>query len=424
MGIRRRYRSHRDCVATLLLPPFLLLSLVGMPLLGCTDEARDPSAHAEPDCNPSASSSTPSTARMLEDAIAEEDPLCRARRLADALEALGRDEMPALQDFLDSKGSLLEDGSLSLIVRWHAGLDPTGAFEQARHIPRGRRALAVRSALERWAEIDPPAAAATLDAIQPKKRLEGSSLAVARGWESSGRPGLDAFVAARPSTRNRNAILSDLLTRMRARDGSEAMTTWVDSLSEDLPNDLRLSAHQSAASLLARDDIELARQWIDQIENPAYQRGLIRTVATHWVLEDASAAMAWVGATPAGKDRDRAVRETYRTLSKQSREKAAEWFEAEPYADWLEPALALHLGALAHRDAPAAIARIDDVKDADRRRKATVAILLQWRRQDRAAADAWLAESDLPSETRKRIVSRKRKRIHSGPNGRDGGDDG
>ena len=136
---------------------------------------------------------------------------------------------------------------------------------------------------------------------------------------------------------------------------------------------------------------------------PAYRPAMVRAVALRWMQTEPSAAMSWVSQEPPGHQRDQTVHEAYRGFSRRDEQAAAAWLDEQSYEDWLEPALAFQLGALAHSDGAAAIAQIDRIKDADRRQSTTIAILRQWRLQDRAAADAWVAAADLPEPTRRML---------------------
>jgi hypothetical protein len=202
--------------------------------------------------------------------------------------------------------------------------------------------------------------------------------------------------------------------RIATRDGSAEMLRWVESLPEDLPNGLNRAAYRFSAAALARIDLDQARQWVEAAPVPVYRPSMVRAVAVRWVLEDPSAAMAWVSATLAGEERDEAIHETYRTFSHHDQKAANAWFDAQPYADWLEPVLAYRLAALARTDGSAAIEQVDRIQDESRRQTTIVAILRRWRLQDRAAADVWVASADLPPETRKRLEPRmRRSRSHS-----------
>lgn len=355
------------------------------------------------------------TLATLEESLVRTDPTCRAMILAyalDTLDTLGQENALDVQTFLEAKSSLLDVSSLTLIVRWQAGVDPESALEQTHHLSRKHRAVAARSVLERWAEIDPGAASSALDAIAPKKRTEGGAMAIARGWEASGQPGLDLYIASRDARKKRATLLDEILTRIEKRSGAEAVKIWVMSVPVDAPKDFGRAAHRRAASLLAINDRPMVLQWLNETDEPTYKSAMTRAIAVRWALEDVNAAMGWVSSLAPGAERDQTTREAFRAASKTNLDGAMAWFEAQEYEAWLEPALGFYLGALAHKDAPAAISRVDEIKDRDRRVKTMISILRQWRTQDRSATDAWVQQAGLTPEIRKMITGGGHRRAH------------
>jgi hypothetical protein len=383
------------------------IMLIGSVALGCSRGDGEAAGSSRAPCGSSAHAPT------LEDALSAPDPAFRGQLLGEALGALGANGDETTRAFLREHHALLDDASLALIMRWRTDIDPEWTFARARRFSRARRVPATSAVLERWAERDPQSAARAYDAIAIKQRVDGGALAIARGWETSGRPGLDGFIAERESSQKRTLMLREVLARIEHRSGPDALIDWATSIDRDLPNGMRLATHRTAASAIARTEPAKAIAWIDRVREIALDAHLVpamsRAVVVRWAANDSDAAMAWAAKLDAGPERDRTIHEAYRAMSNRDAASAARWFESQPYADWLEPALAFRLGALAHDDGALAITRIDQIRDPDRRHKTVVAVLGQWRKQDPEAANAWLAQSNLPEATRRDLTPRKRR---------------
>ncbi len=127
-------------------------------------------------------------------------------------------------------------------------------------------------------------------------------------------------------------------------------------------------------------------------------------MGTRWAQQDGLAAMTWLATLPAGGERDAGVQETYRVWLSRDREAAMAWLRGAELEPWLEPALALYVKSLARERPEEALEWTALIRDAERRREATMKIGRYWHQVDPDAARAWLDRSGLPEEDRKWIL--------------------
>lgn len=352
--------------------------------------------------------------RTLELIVRDDDGVCRGARIATALTHLELEDMPYVEEFVRREAVLLDDAALAQVLRWWAQRRPESALDLALEVRRDRRGLAIGAVLEQWAEDAPEAAAARLPALGNERALSHAR-AVAKGWEASKKPGLDAFLSELPVGTIRQGTLALVLTRMTRRDGAAAATRWVEALPDDLPDQFKLQAHRRAASAVAGLDVDYARTWADSVHDSEFGRGVKRIVATFWVIDDPEAAMAWLAEIADAEQRDPAVQEAYRALSGRDPAAAMAWFEAHSYEPWMEPALGLYVVNLSRTDPQAALRRLSEIEDESRRKLSTISVLRRWRATDPAAADAWMDQHSVSDEIRERVLLGARPPPTEGP---------
>jgi hypothetical protein len=388
----------------------VLAAWVAMVVVGCVEDAGVDRSSAQGEC---VSASTPPT---LLEAVVVIDPLCRSRLLTDALEGLGPDGVPAVLDFLAGHHVIVDYASLDLILGWSTRIDPDRAYRALDSIPGRRRRPALRVVYEHWAEVDPEGAAAHLKTIPRPRQLEGSALSIAQGWERSGEPGLAAFIAEQRIEMIRTEILETVLTRRVLRDGTASVREWLTGTTADaadaarVTEAFRIEAHAVGASAMAGANLDAAREWADQIEDPTLQSAAVAAVAIRWLEDDASAALAWVVARPAASVRDPALKDAFDAFAERDRRAAIQWFDARGGGDVFSPLLEAYLRHLAEVDAGAAIVRVHEIENERQRATALRSIFVTWRAQDARAADEWLASAGVSDETRRVLMQTARRR--------------
>jgi hypothetical protein len=127
------------------------------------------------------------------------------------------------------------------------------------------------------------------------------------------------------------------------------------------------------------------------------------------MMSDPVAALAWLATLPPGYDRDDGVTEAFRDWQRRDPIASRSWIEQTPMERWNEPAFGLHArGAVAASDPVKALEIVGRITDQERRDYLTTVIARAWLERDRAAADAWIRNAELPEAVRKRtyMVSR------------------
>lgn len=93
---------------------------------------------------------------------------------------------------------------------------------------------------------------------------------------------------------------------------------------------------------------------------------------------------------------------------------ASAWIEATEIQLWNEPALGIYARAIARERPEEAMERAQRISDPELRKGTMVAIARVWIRNDRAAAQAWLANADVPERVRRASASAGEDRARQG----------
>jgi hypothetical protein len=346
-----------------------------------------------------------SAAAKIHVALLKPDALERAAELA---RVLGELEQAAEGDVWDAYGAVVLDvGDVewALLGQWWAHSDPAAALRWA-FTQQEANPLVVTAILRTWASRDPEAALrAFYRQVAPRRDslVPVAGQALVRGWEESGRPGLEDFLAAMPNNQHMQAAVGILARRKVLRDGPEAGFRWAEAIPDDepgTPERLKVNAMRRTATAAVEVDPEKAAAFAAEHGEERHGVGMYRRVGVRRAeLGEAEAALDWLSTLPAGSQRESAVGETFRTWMLNDREASVAWLRAAEkdgeFAAWLDPAVRVYAVSLTRQDPEEALAWAARIRAEDRRRQTRVNVLVTWRDTDPVAAQAWLDQSDL-----------------------------
>jgi len=343
----------------------------------------------------------------IADVLADPEPFRRAQRLAALLPTLGPEAVPEVRKSFESSPGFHEGpAALELLVRFWASHEPEAAalwaFSSA---PPGCSIAAIEPAVERWASVDPKAAAQYIRTPGVyRASIEIAEVALVRGWFQSGVPGLEDYIRDLGLSLERQRALAALARETIRRDGIEAGGRWVEGLPDE-DEVFKTEAFTQFAAELAKTDPTAAVAWCEVHCSGPYGASVRTQIATHWAARDGLATMRWLSTSPAGKDRDAAVETAFFAWRHNDAQGLSDWLEgmdAEKIEPWFRPAAARYALMLSRTDPAAALEWADRVEDEQERELALITIARRWRKQDQAAAEAWLEKSTLSEEARER----------------------
>jgi hypothetical protein len=190
-------------------------------------------------------------------------------------------------------------------------------------------------------------------------------------------------------------------------DGSDAMIRWAEQFPED-DERLKLAVYRQVAAALTWVDSDAAKRFCEaHCEGhfgKSMRNAIMRTLLN--AGESPPTVLEWVGRAPDAESKWLALPIGYETWANNDREAALRWMQEQtalpappPWIHGLYSAYARQLAATAPLDA---IAWAEKIQNPTVREETIVRIVRKWLLLDKPAAEAWLRQSSLPEEDRKR----------------------
>ncbi|MFP6639135.1 MAG: hypothetical protein VCC04_02735 [Myxococcota bacterium] len=353
------------------------------------------------------------TGEEVLDILLENDPLERAGRLAPKLLSLGPESLPQVLDAYEAVFVEIGDIEFELLADWWARFDPRGALDHTRNRWELERPGFGRAVIRQWASREP------IEAMQATAETDALSsspyiLSGVTGWDESGRPGLEEFIYGMGPGHQRQRALMQIIQRTARRDGPEAAIEWAEALpgrGRQTAITFKLNAIRRAGRAAAKLDPELAIAFTERHWDMPHAKGLASWVGTEFSRsDDPSTGLAWLSTLPAGVERDRAVEDAYRGWARKQPTASMAWAEQQPIeAEWFQPALSVFARQTARIDIDQGLALARQVDHPTLWLMTMGRIVREWIVVDRAAALAWLEQSDLDENVKKKILAIERR---------------
>jgi len=377
-------------------------ALLAFALAGCDATPPDPAASAP-------------VGEGLAAALRDPDPYARARSLGALLPTLGAEAIPEVRKALDEFRLDLGAVEFELLLRFWASHEPAEAtawtFKRASPLYRN---AASRTVIETWAAADPAAAVVAVESAVAEADEEIAriaELALVQGWFQKDRPGLEHYIYGLGSGVKRQRALFGYALALAAAEGSDAAIRWSEGIPEG-DKRYKLEVFRQLVSALAWADMPAAARFCDAHCDGPFGSGL-RNVLIRTRLrngEYGGDVVEWVARVPEldeeqRKNRRHSLWVAYATWAYQDRESAVAWMaektagpeEPEP---WVRQLYGEYARLLAVDSPEKAISWAERVEDDEERELTLVRIARFWRKQDEAAAEAWLSQSTLSERAR------------------------
>ena len=356
---------------------------------------------------PEAASAPEDMGAAVRAALAEGSQLKRVGQVASLLEHLDSENLPAVQAVYDRLLPVVDKCDIRPFVSAWARFDPAGALVQsAAWRYQIKREIGVEAAIHAWALRDPLAARMAYEqvAVDNPGLAEGAFMNLVTGWAHSGKGGLVPYVDDLEPMAKANAtgLVVGVLSR---KGGVEAIQPWVDAILRDEAHDrnFKRSAFRRGARSIARWDPERAAAWAMQHAGSDYAEDGPRIVAEEWSDQDGRAALTWLRELPAGEPRDQAVRGAFVQWVKWDPLGAEQWLRSETLTAFHDPAVNAYAMHLDNSAPEQAVGWCERVLGADYRHGCLKTAATHWYERDAVAAEAWLQQSPLDEQARRRV---------------------
>jgi hypothetical protein len=346
-------------------------------------------------------------------ALQKPNELERAAGLAPYLATLDASHLDAVVGAYEATFTSVGPGSVALemLAEAWSKVDPAGAFQRILGWDVYWRGTTLPLLVRSWARHDHASARAAVEAMRPGWLRDRASYAVIHGWADTGDPAVwDGFVAGLPFASN---VSYNLLQRIAARDGIDAMLRRAESVPEDAGDGFRATALRQAVDITAQIDPERAAAYAEQRRGAA-EGPFEGAVARRWAASDGPRAMEWVLSQPAGPVRDAALRSAFGAWLRSDRQAAFDWAERQP-DEQVAPILTLYATEVGRNDLQRGLEISVGIADPAERHEAQLPLAKAWLRQQPAIAIAWLEKNDLAD-----LVAEIRSTARQGPRSRAG----
>ena len=212
------------------------------------------------------------------------------------------------------------------------------------------------------------------------------------------------------------------MIEMNRVNGTEQVREWIDSISWEEPNNLKLSVLKRALDWRSRKDYAVSQAWYEEIERERSRPSLLESVVKAQGVREPGNAMLWLVARPTSEDRDRLIREIMAGwLSREEPELRAEgqaWALANSSNDAIRPFIApilvrSFMGSNQVRQAAEYALQYPEEAIADRN---LPFILVRWASMDVDTVEAFIAENEIAPEMieafRSEVEQRKKQGVY------------
>jgi hypothetical protein len=349
----------------------------------------------------------------IRSALGEGDVIERQGRTASLLEHLDPDGLPEVAALYERMIPLIDSSELAAFFAAWARFDTAGAIDHALSWPllemKEQRQIGVGAATQVWAERDPLAARLAAEQIGADSPGVRGALrrALVTGWARSprGQEGLADFIADLPPLRPRVELIETAARELVRGGGADAALGWAEPVLRDEGYELvfKRSVFESAADSTAQWDPERAAAWVVEHSGADYAEKGPGIVARHWSRQDGAAAMAWLGEQPAGELRDQAAREAFGQWSRTDPRSAGAWLKSEKLTALHDPALEFKAERLTPYEPERALGWCERIQESARQQSCLESTARSWYGRNAVEAEAWLQQSSLDEEARRRV---------------------
>lgn len=343
----------------------------------------------------------------LRAALAEPDPLVRAKQVAAVLASA---DPASLERVRAAYGDALLDAGdveLVLLAEWWAGFDPEGALDWATGQRISWHPSVITAVFRAWARRDPQGAAQGRAELRDEKLTVASQIGIVRGWQESGRPGLEDYLATLPPGGDGTARAIEAFARGALAAGEpEIAMDWAAGLPDGEARGIDASkgnAVSRVAEALLEWDPDRVAAWVAGVRGDSYSTLLLVRFGTLWAQTDGAAALAWLGSLPPNRDHRGAVQEAFRSWFFHDPDAARAWIRSSEIAPWMDPAISQYaiLDAREHPDA--ALEWSKRIADSELRERTQAKIGSVWLSTRPDDGEALIASAGFPDPVQRRI---------------------
>jgi hypothetical protein len=314
------------------------------------------------------------------------------------------DARAALTAAISLKTPDAKDAAIGAVIRGADAISAKSLVEvlsqlPADAVPEWQRSKSLNSALTKWSEVEPAAAAKFLDQIPAQDRESlGARMMIAQNWAASDPAAALAWAAAQGDGREGRISMSGVIAGWWDADPRAAEAYVVEHA-----DTLGIQPVMQIVSQLYRQDPERAKEWASSLPTAETRRMAITNIAMQMSNTDPKGASQWVATLPE-EVRGRALDGVISRWARNDSHAVGEWINGLNGAI-RDDAVSAFSTALVASDPASALTWATTVSDPTRRDTTMERVLTGWLRRNPADAKSWIQNSALPDEQKTRLLS-------------------
>jgi hypothetical protein len=270
-------------------------------------------------------------------------------------------------------------------------------------MPASQKARFLNSAVSKWSEVDPAAAAKFLDENPPHDReFFGARVTVAQNWAATDPAAALAWVQAQGDAQETRVSMSGVIRGWWENDPRSAEAYVAAHLES-----LGLETVMGITSELYRLDPERAKDWANSLPVEA-RRNADSFIGTRMVDADPKAASEWAASLP-DEVRTRPLESVISKWARNDLQAAGQWIN-ERSGVVRDEALSAYSSTMAFKDPAAALTLAATVTDPKIQSATIDRIVSGWMRRSPNDATAWIQNSPLADSEKTRLLALPQRR--------------
>lgn len=270
-------------------------------------------------------------------------------------------------------------------------------------LPASQKARLLNSAVSKWSEVDPAAAAKFLDENPPHDReFFGARVTIAQNWAATDPAAALAWVQAQGDARETRVTMSGVIRGWWENDPRSAeayVAAHLDSLG--------LETVMGITTELYRLDPARAKDWANSLPLEA-RRNADSFIGMQMVDADPKAASEWAASLP-GEVRTRTLESVISKWARNDLQAAGQWIN-DRNGVVRDEALSAYSSTMAFKDPVAALNVAGTVTDPKIQSATVDRIVSGWMRRSPNDATAWIQNSALADSEKARLLALPQRR--------------
>jgi hypothetical protein len=314
------------------------------------------------------------------------------------------DAKAALTAAISLKTADAKDAAVAAVIHGADAIDAKSIVEVVSQLPAGalpawQKTKSLNSALGKWSEVEPAAAAKFFDQLPGQDReFYAARMAIAQNWAASDPAAALAWAAAQGNERDARISMSGVIMGWWENDPRAA-----EAYVAEHADKLGIEPLMNISSQIYKQDPERAKEWANSLPTVEARRMAATNIAMNMSTSDPKAASEWAATLPEDV-RGRTLEGVISRWARNDSAAVGEWINGLN-GSVRDDAVSAFSSAVAAKDPAAALTWATTVSDPTKRNTTVDRLVSGWMRRSPSDAKAWIQNSALPDPEKTRLLS-------------------